>query len=222
MIFTLFFSLPQVLITLATIHFTMAALDKVKRNLKEGAVYRRADLAKWSKSVDRHLSALIKEGTLRKVSPGLYHVPKSTVFGPAPASEEDLVRGFLKDDRFLIFSHNAYNSLGLGTTQLQNKQFVYNHKRHGNFNLSGRKFTFQVKPHFPKTLTTEFLLVDVVGNSRHLVDDLPDFPARLYRKVSNMDKAKLTRALSLYGNARAKRVLQPLLVNVNSTLTEAN
>lgn len=200
----------------------MATLDKVKRNLKEGAVYRRTDLAKWSKSVDRHLSALVKEGTLRKVSPGLYHVPKPTVFGSAPASEEDLVRGFLKDDRFLILSHNAYNSLGLGTTQLQNKQFVYNHKRHGDFTLGGRKFTFQVKPHFPKTLTTEFLLVDMVGNANRLVDDLPELSARLSRKVATMNRAKLTRVLTQYGNARAKRILTPLLEKISSLPKDGN
>jgi hypothetical protein len=36
---------------------------------------------------------------------------------------------------------------------------VYNHKRHGEFSLGGRKFAFRVKPSFPKTLTKEFLLV---------------------------------------------------------------
>jgi hypothetical protein len=34
----------------------------------------------------------------------------------------------------------------VGTTQLYDKTVVYNHKRHGNFSLGGRKFDFRVKP----------------------------------------------------------------------------
>lgn len=194
-----------------------AKVDELKRHLQEGVVYRRSDLAKWSRSVDRHLSELTKTGVLKKVSPGLYHVPKSTVFGSAPASEMDLVRGFLKDDRFLILSPNAYNGLGLGTTQLHNKRVVYNHKRHGNFTLGGRKFTFQSKPHFPRKLSAEFLLVDMVGNLKQLADDQPDMLARITEKVGKMDKRKLALALSKYGNTRSKRILMPLLQNTNVT-----
>ncbi|RYG31935.1 hypothetical protein EON81_21775, partial [bacterium] len=40
-----------------------------------------------------------------------------------------------QDNRFLVTSPNAYNTLGVGTTQLYNKKTVYNHKRHGNFTL---------------------------------------------------------------------------------------
>lgn len=194
-----------------------AKVDELKRHLRQGVVYRRSELAKWSRSVDRHLSELTKTGVLKKVSPGLYHVPKSTVFGSAPASEMDLVRGFLKDDRFLILSPNAYNGLGLGTTQLHNKRVVYNHKRHGDFTLGGRQFTFQVKPHFPKKLSPEFLLVDMIGNLNQLIDDQPDMLARITAKVAKMDQRKLSLALSKYGNTRAKRILTPLLQKTNVT-----
>jgi hypothetical protein len=46
----------------------MEQLDLLKRKLIPGAVYRRADLQQWSKSVDRHLQELVKEGTLEKLS----------------------------------------------------------------------------------------------------------------------------------------------------------
>jgi hypothetical protein len=46
----------------------MTKLDELKKHLKRGKVYRRSDLAKWSKSVDRHLEALVEEGTLQKLS----------------------------------------------------------------------------------------------------------------------------------------------------------
>ena len=73
------------------------------------------------------------------------------MFGKAPAQDDELVATFLKDDRFLLASPNAYNSLGVGTTQLYDKTVVYNHKRHGEYALGGRKFDFRVKPAFPRS-----------------------------------------------------------------------
>jgi hypothetical protein len=51
-----------------------------------------------------------------------------------PPAEETLIRSFLKDDRFLLTSPNVYNSLGIGTTQLYNKQLVYITNGMGNIN----------------------------------------------------------------------------------------
>src|ERR1700678_1353172 len=104
----------------------MAKIEELKKQLKRGNVYRRADLVKWSTSVDRHLEALVEEGTLQRLSQGLYYFPEESTFGKTPPEEEALVRSFLKDDRFLLTSFNAYNSLGVGTTQLYNQRTVYN------------------------------------------------------------------------------------------------
>ncbi|MEI9899953.1 MAG: hypothetical protein WDN31_07155 [Hyphomicrobium sp.] len=54
---------------------------------------------------------------------------------------------------FLLTAPNAYNSLGVGTTQLYDMTVVYNHKRHGAFTLGSRRFDFRVKPAFPKSLS---------------------------------------------------------------------
>jgi hypothetical protein len=142
----------------------MTKLQEFQRHLRPGQVYRREDLTRWSTSVDRHLKQLVENGVLRKLSGGLYAYPRKTVFGQAPAKDSKVVGAFLKDDRFLLASPNAYNSLGVGTTQLYDKTVVYNHKRHGDFVLGGRKFAFRVKPAFPSSLTKEFLLVDLVNN----------------------------------------------------------
>ena len=42
--------------------------------------------------------------------------------GASPAEDDKLVGAFLKDDRFLLASPNAYNSIGGGTTQLYDKR----------------------------------------------------------------------------------------------------
>src|ERR1700732_4798847 len=142
----------------------MTKFQELKRRLRPGQVYRREDLTRWSNAVDRHLKQLVEEGTLAKLAGGLYAYSKETVFGKAPPEDEKLVEAFLKDNRFLLASPNAYNSLGVGTTQLYDKTVVYNHKRHGDFLLGGRKFAFRVKASFPKALTRELLLVDLVNN----------------------------------------------------------
>lgn len=189
----------------------MTKLGALKSNLKRGQVYRRGDLARLSKSVDRHVQELVADGTLKKVAPGTYYYPKKTAFGDAPASEEELVRHFLRDNRFLLTSPNVYNSLGVGTTQLYNKRVVYNHKRHGEFTLGNRRFDFRVKPHFPKKITEEFLVVDLVNNLDSLAEESNSVLEKLAVKIKGMDVRKLKHTLADYGSARTKRLLTPLL-----------
>jgi len=194
----------------------MARLDELKKHLKRGKVYRRAELSQWSTSVDRHLEALLAEGTLQKLSQGVYYYPKETAFGTPPPEEEELVRSFLKDDRFLLTSPNAYNSLGVGTTQLYNTRTVYNHKRHGEFELGNRKFDFRVKPHFPQKVTPEFLLVDLVNNLGALAEDKQQVLKNVAAKVSVMDNRKLVQSVKNYGNAQAKKIFSPLMTVAGS------
>jgi len=189
----------------------MTTLGALKSHLKRGEVYRRSDLTRLSRSVDRHVHELVTEGTLTKVAPGIYYYPKKTAFGDAPADDETLVRQFLKDDRFLLTSPNVYNTLGIGTTQLYNKRVVYNHKRHGEFILGNRRFDFKVKPHFPKKLTEDFLVVDLVNNLDNLAEESVFVLARLKEKVKSMDTRKLKRHVTEYGNLKAKKLLLPLL-----------
>ena len=183
----------------------MTRLDNIKRNLRPGQVYRRQELAQWSSSVDRHIKQLLDEGTLTKVSGGLYLRPKETVFGKAPADESALVERFLKDRRFLLASPNAYNALGVGTTQLYDKTVVYNHKRHGEFSLGGRTFEFRMKPSLPRKLTSEFLLVDLVNNIDRLAESERDVLARVKEKARSVDPARLRRTAEHYGKVRTKR-----------------
>ena len=140
-----------------------STLEQLRRHLRPGRVYRREDLLPWSRSVDRHLKELTVDGTLQKLRTGLYYSPRKFEFGEAPADEHELVKAFLKTDRFVMTSPNAYNQLGLGTTQLYNKRVVYNQKRHGTFPLGNRMVTFERRMNVPKQLSPEFLLVDLVN-----------------------------------------------------------
>ena len=193
----------------------MNKLLELKKHLKRGKVYRRADLSMWSTSVDRHLDELVKEGTLQKLSQGLYYFPNLSVFGETPPEEEVLVRSFLKDNRFLVTSLNAYNALGVGTTQLYNQKIVYNHKRHGDFNLGGKTFSFRVKPHFPNKVTQEFLLVDLLNNLDQLAEDSKEVVSKVQSKAKTMDTKKLKKTLQEYGSMKSKKILEPFLTAQN-------
>lgn len=189
----------------------MSALAQLKRHLRPGQVYRRKDLARWSNAVDRHVRQLVDEGRLEKVSAGVYMSPRQTKFGAAPAKTEKLVETFLGDDRFLLVSPSAFNSLGVGTTQLHNEPVVYNRKRHGRFKLDGRMYDFRMRSSVPRKLSREVLLVDLLHNLDRLPEDKEAVLPRALAKAGEMDRSRLARAVKEFGSARAERLLAPVL-----------
>lgn len=193
----------------------MNALQAVKSHLEPGMVYRRSDLSKWSNTVDRHLAQLQDDKSLVKLAGGLYFCPKETIFGAAPPNDADLVAGFLKDRRFLLMTPSAYNSLGVGSTQLYNEIIVYNHKRHGRFKLGNRYFQFVVKHYFPLKLTDEFLLVDLVDNLSKLAEDRNLLLNKVNEKLKSMNYDNIKEAVDNYGSVRTKKFFSTLLESRN-------
>lgn len=189
----------------------MNKLAALKNYLRQGQVYRRADLLAWTNAVDRHLRQLVDDGTLTKLSGGLYYYPKQTSFGDAPADDARLVEAFLNDHRFLMTSPNAYNALGVGSTQLYNETVVYNHKRHGRFKLGKRTFDFRIKPHFPKNLSEAFLLVDLVNNVDRLAEEQAAMLEGVTKKAHAVDPKVLGKAVRDYAGVKTKKFFAPLL-----------
>ena len=196
----------------------MSALSELRKRLRPGQVYRRKDLARWSKAVDRHVAQLVEEGRLEKVSGGLYMVPRETRFGKAPADDQELVGSFLGDDRYLLVSPNAYNGLGVGTTQLYNAPVVYNRKRHGRLELDGRPYEFRRRMSFPKTVSEEFLLVDLLHNLDRLAEDTEAVRERALARAEEMDTKRLSKAVHDYDSARVRRLLAPMLEDDSTRL----
>ena len=192
----------------------MTKFDQFKAKLRPGQTYRRADLAQWSTAVDRHLKEAQQAGALTKLAGGLYYAPKETAFGQAPPQDDTLVATFLKGGPFLLASPNAYNALGVGTTQLHNKTVVYNHKRHGKFALGGRTYDFRMKPAFPKKLTAEFLMVDLVNNLDQLGESAEDVLERVKARLAASDRARVKKAAQSYGSERAKKFFARALAEV--------
>jgi hypothetical protein len=188
-----------------------STLERFKRHLRPGRVYRRENLLPWSRSVDRHLKELTIDGTLQKLRTGLYYCPRKFEFGQAPADEHELVKAFLRTDHFVITSPNLYNQLGLGTTQLYNKRVVYNQKRHGTFSLGNRMVIFQRRLNVPKQLSPEFLLVDLVNELSALAEDQDAVLSRVRERAKKMDPRKLSRAVSLYGKHSTQKKFWEML-----------
>jgi len=189
----------------------MNRLETLRKHLKEGKVYRRADLLPYTNAPDRHLAVLVSEGKLSKMAQGVYYVSRASVFGITPPEDKALVKAFLKDDKFLILSPTMYTMLGVGATQLYNERIVYNHKRHGTMVLGGRKFRFHHKQNFPARLTEEYLLVDLVSNINKLAEDQPALLENVKRKASVMNKTVLAKAVKQYGSIQAKKFFSSIL-----------
>ena len=189
----------------------MNALQAVKSHLRPGRVYRRSDLEKWSNAVDRHLGQLQKEKVLLKVASGMYFYPKESTFGTVPPSDHELIERFLKDSRFLLTTLNAYNALGVGTTQLYNETVVYNHKRHGRFKLGNRHFRFVMKHHFPTELSTEFLLVVLVDNLQRLMENREKVLSLVAKRAQTINPKSLCKAVEKYGGVKARKFFTDVL-----------
>lgn len=189
----------------------MRKAENIRSHLRQGRLYRRAELEKWSRSVDRELAELVSEGVLVKVRRGLYECPKHSRFGLLPATPDRLVRTFLKDDDYLITSPNDYNALGFGTTQLYNYQVVYNHKRHGRFELGGQFFEFHMKSRYPKKATPEFLLVDLVNNLERLAEDRSSILAKVRDKLPEMYSKRLRTAVKCFSKVSTRKFFEEAL-----------
>jgi len=185
--------------------------DNMLSHMKSGSVFRRASLLSYSNNLDKDLAILVTKHKLKKVYTGLYYKPKFSRFGVLPPSDKSLVKAFLKQ-KFLMYSWNDYNALGLGLTQLYNQVVVYNHERHDVIKLANTEFNFKrANKGFPATLTREFLLVDVLNNAKYLTEDVSDLESRVQRKIMDFDREKLLYLADRYGKVGTKKLIATLV-----------
>ena len=197
-----------------TFYLCFQTMNLLRQHIKQGQVYRRSDLEYYSTAIDRHLAQLTLDGKLIKLNHGLYYAPKQSKFGAVPPDDHQVVERFLKDEDFLLVSPNAFNSLGLGLTQLYNTTWVYNHKRKGEIKLNGKTFEFKLKSSFPKNLSREYLLVDLLNNLDNLAEDQTQAIDKLPNNVRSFNTDALMKATQQYGTGKTKRTLKSIVRNV--------
>ncbi len=188
------------------------AFSRFSSHLEVGKVYRREMLLPYSHALDRELRNSEQLGILEKVGAGLYYCPQKSRFGTLPPSDNQLIMAFLKEDPYLLFSWNSYNSLGLGMTQLYNQMVVYNYKRHELIELGGKLFHFRRPTRgFPLTLTKEFLLVDLLNNLPLLAEDSDMIKKNLKSKIAYFNLEMVKDLAKQYGKVGTKKFFEGLL-----------
>jgi hypothetical protein len=188
----------------------LTAAKRLTEQMQVGRVYRRAELNAFSNNLSRDLDKLVESKELVHAAAGLYYRPEMTKLGPLPASSTELVRAFLNDEDFLLTSLDDYNPLGLGLTQLYNETIVYNRKRHGRFELDGRRFSFRRPRNFPSTLSKEFLFVDVLNNKNELLEDTSRLEMLVAAQATELDIKKLIYSANNYGKVATRKFFAAL------------
>lgn len=74
--------------------------------------------------------------------------------------------------------------------------------------LGNRKFAFRMKPRFPKSLTKEFPLVDLVNNVDQLAEAKDEVLKRVAQQAASSDPRRLRHAVREYGNERTKKIFR--------------
>lgn len=185
--------------------------SQLYKQLSAGKVYRRKSLARLSKAIDRDLKTLVDMGLLEKVAPGTYYKPQSSRYGLLPPTTNNLVKTFLRDDDFLIFTWNEYNKLGLGLTQIYNSTVVYNYKRHCKCELGGLSFDFRRPARgFPKALSREYLLVDLVNNLSLLAEDTSRVKSAIKKNLYRFDMKLVLKMACKYGKVSTRHFFEGL------------
>lgn len=87
-------------------------------------------------------------------------------------------------------------------------------RNHGKFALGGRTYDFRVKPTFPKKLSREFLLVDLVNNLHQLGESADEVLERVKARLAVSDRARVKKAAQTYGSERAKKFFARALAEV--------
>lgn len=147
-------------------------------NLEPGRVYRTQDLAQWTTNAPRLAKRLVAEKKLDRLRRGLFVAPKSTRFGVAPPSDDELMTSFLKKTPFVFTGPERWNSLGLGTTANFASRLVYNTKRTGPFTLSNRRFDLR-RVAFPENPPPEWFVIDLFEHADQAATSRADLAREL-------------------------------------------
>lgn len=175
--------------------------------MRQGRAYRRQDLATASTAIDRDLKTLVDGGHARKLAGGLYCRTGKNPFGVEAPNENELVRAFLKSKDFLLASNEDFIQLGLGPARLFDNPVVYNHKRSGVYQLGGQRFRFRIVRAYPKSMSREYLLVDLLNHSGEFPGDADRVIENLKSRPHALDREKLAACLERYGRLRARTLL---------------
>jgi hypothetical protein len=174
--------------------------------LEPGRVYRPHEFSHLDSNTTRATRRYLEAGQLRLLRKGLYLCPRESRFGALPASDAELVRGFLEGAPHVFTGPERWNALGLGSTAMFARRLVYNQKRTGSFEFGGKKFVLK-RIKFPETAPVEWFVVDLLENAEQAGVDRNDIATRLTRALieGRFDRTTLAKMAGEYGTKTKTR-----------------
>ena len=80
-----------------------------------------------------------------------------------------------------------------------------------NTQLGNRVYEFRRKPKFPKKLSREYLVVDLLNNLKYLAEEEQMVLNNLKSSVGDFDTKFLYKNAQRYGTVRTKKIIQEIL-----------
>ncbi len=181
-------------------------------HLARGKVYRTEDFTRYDSNPTRWASKQVKQGRLRRLRHGLYHVPRKGAFGEVPPSEDELLKAYFRKRRYLRTGPMVWNGLGLGTTAVEATPLVYNTTRTGEVDLGGRRFELR-RVRFPRKPDKEYFVVDLLENADRAGVDRKRVGLALARALSKgrFDERCLLERGREYGTQGTQRLIEEAL-----------
>lgn len=198
-------------------------MDRSEKNMEEklepGKVYRREDLVCDLVFTDHRIRQLVAQGSLEKITQGLYHYRGSSPRSYAALSSKSLLEGFLGIEDFLLLPWREYLSLGLQLTPKFDMNLVYNRKRHGIFRLGEVTFDVRRRSRYPAQATHEFLLVDLLNNTDFFVEDVSKIQREARSLVQKFDSTILFKMAQDYGKVSTYKYISSWLSEMKTMMS---
>jgi hypothetical protein len=180
--------------------------------LEPGRTYRTRELLRFGANPARLARRLLREGKLQQAAHGLFYAPVQSRFGHAPPSEEEILRGFLDSNAFVITGPPKWNALGLGSTAMFASTLVYNQKRTGEFTFDGRRFLLR-RVLFPENPSPEWFVVDLLQHHDMAGVSLAELAVRIVSTLreGRWNRQQLHEAAERYGTKATLALIERCL-----------
>ncbi len=121
-------------------------------------------------------------------------------FGPAPPSEDEILRRHFGDQPFVRTGPERWNALGLGSTAMFAHPLVYNDLHAGTFVLEGLRFELRIEE-FPRNPPPEWFVVDRFNHADEVGASRADLAGALVRALARgtFDHSRLLAMSAGYG-----------------------
>ncbi|MFO6420962.1 hypothetical protein ACLBKS_12225 [Hylemonella sp. W303a] len=198
-------------------------MDRSEKNVEEklepGKVYRREDLVCDLVFTDHRIRQLVAQGSLEKITQGLYHYRGTSPRNYSPLTSKSLLEGFLGMGDFLLLPWQEYLSLGLNLTPKFDMHLVYNRKRHGIFRLGEVTFDVRRRSRYPAQITPEFLLVDLLNNMDFFTEDSSRIQRDIRALIHKFDGHGLLKMAQDYGKVSTYKYISSWLTEMQTMLS---